>query len=364
MFHHLLDFVLFFLMAAFLFLLVLILVKKSRFAVNTKKTLERMKVIKENIDKFINEPEAEFKKALEEYVRDAAGKGWKASMDEYLLGALELNNTENKDRLRTIARSMDFSAECLNQIKSRKPGMIALGSRRAGLYNFTEAAQEMVAALEYLSSGNQFEILMGLARMGQADAMEKAMARIEKNIIINERAVVEILSAFPGGEEKIKLYRNMIESHGDYIAALFLKAAGKDTAMALTGEIISVLHTGEKETRTAAIRALATLGEEAPDAELIKALEDPDWEVRAMAAKALGPITKPESSLALFRVLKDQQWWVRQNATSALVCHHGYETLFILAAEFGDEYTKDSIMSALEDAGSPLLLRSIKILTV
>ena len=339
--------------------------KKIQMTHSLKKTAEEMKLIEERIEKFINAQEEEFQNALDEFIRNAreADKKYRERVDAYLLSVLELPGTENRDRLITIARRLDFPSDCLVQIRDRHPGVIALGSRRAGLYNFTEAVDDMVAALEFLSSENQFEILMGLARMGGADAMIQAINKIKKNVIINERGFIEILSSFPGGKEKKKLFRSMIRGDTDYIAALFLKAAGKDMVKTLMKDVVAVLHNGNKEVRAAAVHCFARLGSKAPAEELIHALEDPDWEVRALAAKALGAVKVHEASIALFRALNDQQWWVRQNAANALTGHPGYEALFILAAESGDEYTKDSIVSALENMGSPLLLRSIRVLT-
>ena len=365
MLHIILIFLSFLLFGAFILLLGFNIFLKLRIVYKFKKTTEEMKFIKEGVEKFINAQEEEFQEGLDKFIRDVqeTDKKYKEKIDAYLLDALELPGTENRDRLVTIARRLDFPSDCLAQIKDRHPAVIALGSRRAGLYNFTEAADDMVAALEFLSSENQFEILMGLARMGRAEAMTQAINKIKNNVIINERGVMEILSSFPGGKEKMKLFRNMIRGDTDYITALFLKAAGKEMVKTLMKDIVTVLHSGNKEIRAAAVHCLAKLGSKAPAEELIHALEDPDWEVRALAAKALGAVKVQEASFALFRVLNDQQWWVRQNAANALTGHPGYEALFILAAESGDEYTRDSIISALENMGSPLLIRSIRVMT-
>jgi HEAT repeat protein len=135
-------------------------------------------------------------------------------------------------------------------------------------------------------------------------------------------------------------------------------------ALALGGEITGVLSEGAKEIRAAAVRSLGTLGPDAPAADLVKALDDPYWEVRAIAAKALGPVMTAESDMALYKALFDQQWWVRQNAAGSLLSHPNYESLFVLAAESGDEYTRDSIISALEDGSNPVFLRSLKVMAV
>lgn len=209
---------------------------------------------------------------------------------------------------------------------------------------------------------NQYDILMGLARIGGADAMRKAFNKIKNSVLVNERGVTDILSCFPDGEEKNELFRRMIQDETNYVAALFLKAVNAEMAQALRDEMIRALRTGNKEVRAAAVKGLGSLGIDAPAQDLIHALEDGDWEVRALAARALGPIKVTEASMALYRALYDPEWWVRQNAAYALFEHPGFETLFILAAESGDEYAKDSVISVIEDVGSPVFLRALKVL--
>jgi hypothetical protein len=285
-------------------------------------------------------------------------------VDEYMQDAMALPGSEHRERFITLARRLDFHSDCLSQITSRNPRISALGSRRAGLYNFTEVADKMIFALNGLSSENQFEILMGLARIGIAEPMQRAFEKIKNSIIVNERAVIEILSSFPMGMEKVTLFRSMFHSETSYVAALFLKAVDKNLSHSLTDEITGLMYHENKETRAAAVRGLANLNTEAPVKDLIKALGDQDWEIRALSAKALGSLKDTESSLALYKALYDQQWWVRQNAAVSLTSHPDYEILFILAAESGDKYCLDSIISALENSGNHILLNSIRKLAV
>jgi len=351
---------------AFLFILIFTVTRKLQTVYSAEHTHEEKEAIKSSIEKFLPGTEREFNEGLEEFVRHAPGMTgkYRTVSDEYLLNALELPGAENRERLIAIARRLDFPSECRTQIKNRNPRISALGARRAGLYKLAELENDMVAALDVLSSENQFEILMALARIGGAEAMGRAFEKIKSNVIINERAVIEILSEFPRGEEKLNLFRNMIHRDMDYLTALFLKAADPRMTKILMDDIIKLLHNDNKEIRAAAVRSLATLGADAPADELVRAMEDSDWEIRALAAKALYPILTPEAGNALYKALFDQQWWVRQNAANSLVKHPGYEVLFILAAESGDEYTRDSIISALENGGgSPLLLRAIKIMS-
>ena len=352
------------LMGIILFLFLFIVYRKTLMAARLKKTKENREIIKQKIESFLTGSKKNFKEGLEKFANDELlkDKNYRSLVDGYLLDSLEQKKIKNRDKLISIAGRLDFATECLGQIRSNNPAVAAMGSRRAGLYRFKEAVDQMMSALDIMYSENQFEILMALARIGDADALQRAFEKIKSSVIINERAVIEILSSFPEGEEKIKLFRNMIHSDTDYLKVLFLKASDCEMVNNLIDDIKVVLQNGNKNIRAAAIKSLGALEKDAPADLLLHALEDIDWEVRALAARALGPVKNKKASMALYAALRDKQWWVRQNAANALTKQSNYEELFILAAESGDEYTRDSIIFALENGVNPLLLRSIKIM--
>lgn len=350
------------LFGTFVFLLGFNIALKLWVGIRGRLNQENKKNIISGIQKFINSGDAEFKTRLEEFSREIKGKGKThlALLDEYLLSLLDQPEVSGRDRIIEIARKMDFISVCMAQIKDRHPQISALASRRAGLYRFSEATDEMIGVLDIMTSENQFEILMAIARIGDGDAMWRAFEKIKKSILINERSVIEILNSFSNAEEKEKLFRAMYHGDTEYVTALFLKATDRTIAKKLTEDIREVLRKGNKEVRIAAVRALGSLGVDAPADDLIHALQDSDWEIRAMAAKALGSVTIDSASNALYAALFDKIWWVRQNSATALMKHPGYDSLFILAAESGDKYTIDSIIYALDNGDNYILLKSIR----
>ena len=355
--------VVFILIGTFAFFIFLNIAIKLQRIVQTKRTNDKMKVIKKTVAALLSCPENEFTESLGNFTRIIwkKGRSYMFLVDQYLQSILENPEQENRQRLITIANLLGFASECTNQIKSRNSRISAMGARRAGLYHCEEVAEHMVAALDFLSSENQFEILMGLARLGKAEPMIQAFEKIKNSIIINERAVIEILLSFPSGTEKAALFKFMLGHQTTYLAALCLKAIDRETATDLMDEIIKILRNGDKENRAAAVKALAALNKDAPVKELIMALEDPVWEIRALAAKALGHTDVYEASLALFHALKDKQWWVRQNSAMALSNHSGYEKFFLLAAaKSGDKYAVNSIISTLQTIGNTVLIDYIK----
>ena len=332
----------------------------------TKYIGNNKEIIRNKIADIIEKPETEFRKGMEEFCRDAGKKGrfFIYVINEYLMETLETPGAQNRERLIEIARSLDFPNQCLTQIRSRIPRITAMGARRAGIYGFTEYLKDMIIALDTLSIENQMEILMGLSRIGNAAAMEQAFEKIKKSILVNERAVIQILASFPAGAEKEKLFRDMLYCDASYIVSLFLKAMDKEITKVLIDDIIKVLKEGNKDIRISTLRCLGTLGSEAPEKYLINAMLDNNWEVRAQAAKALEYVWSTNSSYALFQALHDRHWWVRQNAANSLLKHPGYETFFTLTAESEDKFSVDSVINALESDGNIVLLRHLKKMVV
>jgi hypothetical protein len=186
--------------------------------------------------------------------------------------------------------------------------------------------------------------------------MLKAFDKIKKSVIINERAAVEILTIFPTGDEKRKLFRTIISGNVDYLTTLFLRSVDRRMAELLMYDIVGILFSGSKEVRVAAMKALASFGNFTPETVVLMAMEDSEWEVRAVAAKSMGYVKSKKTSEALYKALFDRQWWVRQNAANALAHHDEYEGYFIRAAESGDKFALDSIINALEGRTNKILL--------
>jgi len=318
------------------------------------------------IESFLFDDDEDFTRALEVFVRETKKRNKKMAyfVNDYLITSLESPGNRDTQRLIAISNAFDFYPDVLEEIKSRNPVVSARGARRAGFYNFKDATNDMLNALEILSSENQFEILMGLARMGRAEPMQQAFEKIKNSIIVNERAIIEILSTFPEGPEKLKLFIDMFQNETPFLVVLFLKSVDAVKSIILIDRIFQLLKHEDKYIRAAAVRALSTLKEQAPENELIVAMQDTEWEVRALASKALAIIDTPKTSLALLGAMNDRQWVVRQNATNALSNHLGAETLFTLVAELGSKYSIDSMISLLELKNQDELLELIKKLAV
>lgn len=314
--------------------------------------------IKPDLEKLLGAPDSDYEKLLEAYMRGARtktkSKTYTAVLETVLLEYLTNPGSEEWGRALSISYDLGLPRLCLSQIKSRNSRKVSFGCRRAGLYRYKEAVPYMFKALDILASDTQFQILMGLSRIGDVSAMQQAFDSISRYVIVNERAAFEILSAFSG--DKHSLYKYIINNSVDYVTVLFLKAIDGDTAKKLMGDIVSLLNSGGKELRAAAIKAIGKMGKDAPTKFLVRALDDPDWEVRAISAKILGILKDPGAGAALAKAIQDPEWWVRQNAVEAIFSYPECEELLLEVIKSKDAYACDSINYALEKMSNQVRL--------
>ena len=286
------------------------------------------------------------------------GKHSMEALEDMLLDILEDADGETQVRARTIAYHFKFPEKSLSLIGNRRTGNVAIGCRKAGFYQYEEAIPGILKALDIFSSNTQYQALMALARIGDAGVLVQAFDKINRFVLINERAVSEIIKIFSGN--RYELFKKMMHNQSAYLVRLFLKAIDPDVANKLIEDIITVYRTGDKETRLAGIIAIGRSGNSKKTYMLTHALNDPEWEIRAMAAKTLGFLTDPDAVMALANAARDREWWVRQNAVSSLLAYPNCAEILASIAQTGDRYAYDSMLYTLEKTDETRLISAIK----
>ena len=278
-------------------------------------------------------------------------------LEDMLLDVLEDSGSETKARARAIAYYFGFPDKCLSMIRNRLPVNITIGCRKAGIYQLENAIFDILKALDIISGETQYQALMALARIGDTVAMIRAFDKIYRHILVNERAITEILNTFSG--DRYELFKTMLHHRSHYIVRLFLKDIDKENAKALINDIISICEDGSKEARLAGVVAIGRIGDDKNIPILVKALSDKIWEIRAVAAKTLGVLTGPAALIPLANAAHDSEWWVRQNAVTSILAYPHYEETLISIVKTGDRYAHDAILYSLEKAGKTKLLARI-----
>jgi len=115
--------------------------------------------------------------------------------------------------------------------------------------------------------------------------------------------------------------------------------------------LLDLSTASDKDIRSAAARALGSIGDPASLENLSEALRDPEWEVRAEAARALGLLQAPDSIGALGEAMNDLRLEVRYKAAWAL-CQAGERGRELLQAvsESGDSLAAGIATQILAEA--------------
>ncbi|MCL2473154.1 MAG: HEAT repeat domain-containing protein [Treponema sp.] len=327
-----------------------------------EKTNHYIKIIKPVLHKLFTTETVDFFRnhthAVSKLQEQLKGKLPLQTLEDLLLGTLEDANCETKVRARTIAGYFGFPKKCLSMITDRLTANIAIGCRKAGLYQYEDAIPDILTALDITSSDTQYEALMALSRIGDVPSMVQALNKINHFIFVNERAINEILNTFTGN--KSELYKKMIYNESEYLVSLVLKAIDREIVNLLLNDIITIIKKGGKELRLAGIIAIGKSGNDEAIDTLIKAMNDKEWEIRAMAAKNLGVITRPDAVTALAKAARDREWWVRQNAVTAILAYPDRHQILASIVRTGDRYAYDSMLYSLERANEISLLSEVK----
>ncbi|MDQ6951872.1 MAG: HEAT repeat domain-containing protein [Mariprofundales bacterium] len=120
-----------------------------------------------------------------------------------------------------------------------------------------------------------------------------------------------------------------------YLAVLVEDAEGMVGSKAITallpfgsrimGILFKGVEHGNRWTRSAAVRALGTIGGARAVPCLIAALQDDEEHVRSEAAEALGNIGDQQATQPLLASLTDPNWLVRESASSALAAFDNHQ---------------------------------------
>ena len=279
------------------------------------------------------------------------------TLEDLLLMELEDAGADIKLRANAIAYSFGFPENSLSMIRDRITSNIAIGCRKAGLYQYKEAIPDILDTLNIVSSNTQLQALMALSRIGDSAAMIQAFDKIHRLILVNERAVNETLAIFSG--DRYELFRQMLHHDSPYLVRLFLKSMDRETAGTLIEDIALICENRDKETRLAGIIAIGKAGKKAKIRILIDALNDKEWEIRAMAARTLGVLTGPIAIKPLRIAACDREWWVRQNAVTSILAYPNHDRILASVIKTGDKYAYDSIQHILEKNDDKELLSVI-----
>lgn len=263
--------------------------------------------------------------------------------EEALLHSIN-RNSENTDKVLEIANRFSFPEESTQNLTSNNTTRKLKGCQQAGAYLYEPAIPLLLKMLRFLSPQIQYSTLTALAEFGDPELVVEAFETIEHVILVNDRAIREIVGKM--GNKKSDLFYMILKGNSSLLVPLFLKFMDEESANLYLGQIMDLAKSEDKEIRIAAVRALAVTKNKSVLFELIDALEDEEWEVRAAAAKGIREIPDQQAYAPLLHAMSDTAWWVRQNAALTALSLPNPELFIKEAFQSGDNYAIDSLTYA------------------
>ncbi len=263
--------------------------------------------------------------------------------EEALLQCIN-KDRENADKALEIANCFSFSEESIPNLTSNNTARRLKGCQQAGAYLYEAAIPFLFKILHILSPQLQYSALISLAEFGDPDLVVRSFEMIEHVILVNDRAVREIVGKM--GNKKSDLFYMILDGNSPILVPLFLKFIDEGSANLYLSQIMVLAKSDDIEMRIAAIRALAETKNKKVLSELIDALEDEEWEVRAAAAKGIREIPDQQAYAPLLKAMSDSAWWVRQNAALTALSLPKPEVFIKEALQSRDNYAIDSLTYA------------------
>lgn len=248
----------------------------------------------------------------------------------------------NKDRpfgenVVALCENLGFVDDEIRHLMSNDNLVKAEAAKLLGEYRSRKAVTALVKEIVDDSDMLEYNILLALSRIGDADALIKAFNHLNSESEFSFHALVEIIDQFNG--DKNILYPQMIKHKSEYVAIAFIRSAGQNKCYKIDNEIAEYLQHESKELRISAIKFLGEVGESKWVEDIANLLEDPEWEVRAIVIRIIGNLS-PNTSVnkKLINALNDDQWYVKNYAGASLLkTKEGIKMLISNMSEASDD---------------------------
>lgn len=243
-----------------------------------------------------------------------------------------VESLSNKDRpfkenVVALCENLGFVDDEIKHLMSNDNLVKAEAAKLLGEYRSRKAVTALVNEVANDSDMLEYNILLALSRIGDADALIKAFNHLNPESEFSFHALVEIIDQFNG--DKNILYPQMVKHKLEYVALAFIGSAGQNKCYTIDNQIAEYLQHESKELRISAIKFLGEVGDRKWIKDIANLLEDPEWEVRAIVIRIIGDLS-PSTSVnkELINALNDEQWYVKNYAGASLLkTNEGIEML-------------------------------------
>jgi HEAT repeat protein len=230
--------------------------------------------------------------------------------------ALDLRGDESR-AIADLYRDLGLLDDELRALGAWRAGRRATAASNLATLRMPRVQRQLVRALDDPDRAVRVALIRAIGEVGDQPALVALIPRLGDRSPTVVRQVEQVL--IERGREIVPEIVAYAEStramHGRRAAVEVLGLLRAPLAADL---LLGLVRDPDRELRTQAVKAAATIGDPRFLPAFHELLTDPSWQVRCQAAKGLGTLGSPASVAGLRAALADGHWWVRFYAAVAL----------------------------------------------
>jgi hypothetical protein len=239
----------------------------------------------------------------------------RAVIGKMLLMPLGVATGSVVEQLRNAARVLGFIDVWTGELAHRRWWVRAEAARALGLVRESRSTMLLVKTLDDEHEEVRAAAVEALGLLGDRRAIDPLLARLPDQSRHQRARIIEALGAF--GDAATPALVAHGRAHPED-AAMVADLLGLIAGVAAVTELGRWMASDRPDVRTAALRALGTIGlDDQTFRHAVDGLDDPSADVRAMAARAIGRAHRYDAAILLAPRL-DDEWLVAAHAADAL----------------------------------------------
>ena len=273
-----------------------------------------------------------------------------------LLDRPETSHPGEKDRLRTLFRSLPGKEDQLAGLEDNDPDIRA---QNAQLLGFTGDESTIPALAKVLDDGSpavRLAAAHSLALLGHSRAVPSILQNPDFAGNMPAERVVEVLVQFGTGAIDPLLAALADAKIREQTLGMVVQSCGMLQAKPAVPHLLEILRHKNPEIRRIALEALASIGDPSAINPVSRLAEDPDPAVRGRVMATLGILKASDHIPLLVRTLDDPTWEIRLSAGRALyqMGDEGRKALEKTAAQTEDSRARGLSRQVLQTHGHVL----------
>ena len=288
-----------------------LVLKRAWLAPRDRRRAARKEALASQVVRAIDDPGA----ALD--LRKTLRPGDHEIIDEIVRDLLNVLRGDDRDNLIVLLHAIDAAENYLERLESGAEIPRAQAAAALAWFPTTEVRSALRRALEDDSVVVRLAAAQALVEMGDEVSVDELATKLGIGSLLHSRDLRTLFRklARTKGRPLVELLeRDLAED----VRLLVLDGLGHTQDFSVIGDVGAQVDAPSIEIKTAALRALATLGHPAALGPVRRALSDPSWEVRTQAAVCARRIGLVETVSDLASLVEDDVWWVAFRASEAL----------------------------------------------